>query len=51
MKVIDKKIGEKVYYKYRINLPVKLVQELKLYDKEIEVEIQNHNLVIKKKLY
>ncbi len=48
MKVVDKKIGNTTYYKYRINLPKDVVEELKLVDKELKVEIDKDNLVIKK---
>lgn len=46
MKVIDKKIGDTTYYKYRINLPVKVVEELKLLDKELKVKIEDKKMII-----
>ncbi len=49
MKVLDKKIGDTTYYKYRINLPVKVVEESGFLDKEVEVELENKRIVIKKK--
>lgn len=49
MKVLDKKVGDTTYYKYRINLPVKVVEESGFLDKEVEVEFENKKIVIKKK--
>jgi len=46
MKVVDKKRGDKTYYKYRINLPKDLVEELKLLDKEIIIKKQGKKLVL-----
>ena len=37
MKVIDKKVGNTTYYKYRINIPVRVAEESKLLDKEVKV--------------
>jgi len=34
MKVLDKKIGDKEYIKYRINIPKKVAEDSKLLDKE-----------------
>lgn len=48
MKVLDKKIGDTTYYKYRINLPKDLVEKLKLNDKEVEVKEEKNKIVIKK---
>jgi len=46
MKVVDKKVGETIYYKYRINLPVKVVEDLKLLDKELKVKIEKKKIII-----
>ena len=35
MKVLDKKISDTIYYKYRINLPKEAVEKLNLLDKEL----------------
>ncbi len=49
MKVIDKKIGNTTYYKYRINLPKDAVEKLKLEDKELEVKLVKGKIIIEKK--
>ena len=50
MKVKDKTIGNTTYYKYRINLPKEAVEQLKLLDKELLVEIKkDKTLIIRKK--
>ena len=48
MKVLDKKIGDKTYYKYRINLPVKVVEESGLKDEEIKVIENKGKIIIEK---
>lgn len=48
MKVLDKKVGNIVYYKYRINLPKKIVEDSKLLDKEIKAIEKNGKIIIKK---
>ena len=48
MKVVDKKIGNTTYYKYRINLPKEAVEQLKLLDKELRVKIEKDKLIIEK---
>jgi len=48
MKVIDKKVGDVVYYKYRINLPKELVENNKLLDKELKVKFENGNIIVEK---
>ena len=48
MKVLDKKVGDIIYYKYRINLPVKIVEETKLLDKEIKARVEKGKIVIEK---
>ncbi len=48
MKVVDKKIGDVVYYKYRINLPKDIVEENKLLDKELKVKFVRDSIVIEK---
>lgn len=35
MKALDKKVGDAGYIKYKINLPIKVVEETKLLDKEV----------------
>lgn len=48
MKVIDKKVGNTIYYKYRINLPKDAVEQLNLLDKELKVKVEKNRLVIEK---
>jgi len=48
MKVVDKKIGDVTYYKYRINLPKDIVEENKLLDKELKVKFIKDSIVIEK---
>ena len=49
MKVKDKKVGEKTYYKYRVNLPKDAVEELKFLDKELKVKIEGKKIIIERK--
>lgn len=49
MKVVDKKIGNTTYYKYRVNIPVKVAEESKLLEKEVKVELKNGKIIIEKK--
>lgn len=46
MKVFDKKVGEKSYYKYRINLPKKVAEESGLIGKEIKAKHNKGKIVI-----
>jgi len=48
MKVIDKKIGDTTYIKYRINLPKQVVEESGLKDKEIKVVLDGKKIIIEK---
>ena len=48
MKVIDKKVGDKTYYKYRINLPVKIAEDSKLVNKNLKVKLSNNKIIIEK---
>ena len=48
MKVVDKKIGNTTYYKYRINLPKETVEQLNLLDKELKVKVEKNRLIIEK---
>ena len=48
MKVVDKKVGDIVYYKYRINLPKKVVEDSGLKDKEIKVREKKGKIIIEK---
>lgn len=46
MKVIDKKVGDTTYIKYRVNLPKKVVEDSGLKDREVKVTNQNKKIVI-----
>jgi len=48
MNVLDKKIGEIEYIKYRINLPKRVVEETKLLDKEVTVKADKGKIIIEK---
>ena len=49
MKVIDKKVGNTTYHKYRINIPIKIAEDSKLLDKEVKVELKNYKIIIEEK--
>ncbi len=49
MKVKDKTIGDKTYIKYRINLPLKVVEETGLHNKELKVVARNNKIVVEEK--
>ena len=46
MKVVDKKVGKTIYYKYRINLPVKEIENSKLLNKDLNVKVEIDRIVI-----
>lgn len=46
MKVLDKKVGDTEYIKYRVNLPKKVVEESGLKDKEVKVSEKKGKIVI-----
>ena len=48
MKVLDKKIGDIEYIKYRVNLPKKVVEDSKLLNKEIKVKEEKGKIIIEK---
>ncbi|MBU4069897.1 MAG: hypothetical protein KJ646_02855 [Nanoarchaeota archaeon] len=48
MKVIDKKVGDTTYIKYRINLPKQIVEDSGLKDKEVNVKLEGKKIVIEK---
>ena len=49
MKSVDKKIGDVTYYKYKVNLPKKIVEENNLADKEFNVKFDKGNIVLEEK--
>jgi hypothetical protein len=48
MKAFDKKVGETKYYKYRVNLPKKVVEESNLLGKEVKVRLEKGKIIIEK---
>mgnify|MGYP001580836406 CR=1 FL=1 len=46
MKVLDKKVGDVTYYKYRINLPKEVVENSNFLDKELKVELKKDKIVV-----
>lgn len=46
MKVLDKKIGNAEYIKYRINIPKKVVEESGLVDKELKATTKKRKIII-----
>ena len=48
MKAIDKKVGSTTYFKYKINLPKKIVEESNFLDSEVEVIFEKDKIIIKK---
>lgn len=49
MKQVDKKVGDVTYYKYKINLPKKVIEENKLQDKEFYVKFDKGKIVLEEK--
>jgi len=47
--VQDKKVGDKVYKKYLITLPKKIVEESKLVGKDLVAKLEDNKLIIQKK--
>jgi len=48
MKVLDKKVGNTEYIKYRINIPKKVAEDSRLLDKEVIVILDKDKIIIKK---
>lgn len=48
LKALDKKVGDTEYYRYRINLPKKVVEDSKLFDKELKVRNEKNKIIIEK---
>jgi len=49
IKALDKKVGKKKYYKYKINLPKKMIEDLKLENKELKIISKNNKIIIEEK--
>ena len=48
MKVVDKRVGNTTYYKYRINLPKEAVEQLNFLDKELKVKVEKNKIIIER---
>ena len=48
MKSVDKKVGETIYYKYKINLPKKVVEDSDLLTMDLKVKLSKGKIVIEK---
>ena len=48
MKVLDKKIGDTTYYKYRVNLPKEIVEKGDFLEKPVKIMLQGKKIVIQK---
>ena len=48
MKAFDKKVGETEYYKYRVNLPKKIVENSNLLGKDVKVRLDKGRIIIEK---
>ena len=46
MRVKDKRVGDVEYYKYRINLPKKIVEEGNFLEKELKASLIDGKIVI-----
>lgn len=46
MKVLDKKVGDTEYIKYRINIPKKVAEDSKLLDKEVKARAEKKKIII-----
>ena len=48
IKAFDKKVGETEYYKYRVNLPKKVVEDSNLFGKGLKVKLEKGKIIIEK---
>lgn len=46
LKAFDKEVNKKKYYRYRINLPKKIVEESGLIDKKLKVILEEKKIII-----
>lgn len=46
IKALDKKVGDTTYYKYKINLPKKIIEENKLEDKNFDVKFEDKKIIL-----
>ncbi len=48
MNAFDKKVGNTKYYKYRINLPKRIVEDSNLLGKEVKAKLEKGKIIIEK---
>lgn len=46
LEAFDKEVKGKKYYRYRINLPKKVVEDSKLKDKKLKAKAENKKIII-----
>ena len=46
LKAFDKEVNKKNYYRYRINLPKKVVEDSKLLDKKLKAKTEKKKIII-----
>jgi len=46
LKAFDKEVNKKKYYRYRINLPKKVVEDSKLLDKKLKAKTEKKKIII-----
>ena len=49
MKVLDKKIDDTTYHKYRVNLPKEVVESSGLLNKEVKARTEKKKIIIEEK--
>lgn len=50
MKVLDKKVGDTEYIKYRVNIPKKVAEDSGLLDKEVKARSEKRKIIIEEDL-
>lgn len=50
MKVFDKKVKDKAYFKYRINLPKEAVEMSNLLGKELKAKVEKEKIIVEKEV-
>ena len=48
LEVLDKKVGEIEYRRYRINLPKKVVEDSNLVGKDLKARLEKEKIIIEK---
>jgi len=48
IKVLSKKVGDKEYSKYLLNLPKEVVEESKLIGKKLKAKVEKDKIIIEK---